>query len=66
MYVCSCRGVTDREVAQAIVDGADSVGEIARACGAGSNCGGCWPTLELLLDEIERPATVRRHVHAGA
>ncbi|MDZ7678016.1 MAG: (2Fe-2S)-binding protein [Acidimicrobiales bacterium] len=50
MYVCSCRVVTSNDVGAAIASGAASIDEIARDCGAGSRCGGCWPTLTALLD----------------
>lgn len=49
MYVCSCRGVTDRTVRTAISAGASCIEEIAARCGAGSRCGGCHPVLERLL-----------------
>jgi bacterioferritin-associated ferredoxin len=51
MYVCSCRGVTDRTIDAVIAVGARSVEEIARRCGAGARCGGCGPALERLLAE---------------
>jgi bacterioferritin-associated ferredoxin len=60
MYVCSCRATTDREVARAIDDGATTIDEISRACGAGDGCGGCWPTLQHLLDESEHSRGRRR------
>ena len=49
MYVCLCRGVSDRKVRKAISRGATTVEEIARTCGAGSGCGGCRPELQALL-----------------
>ena len=54
MFVCSCRGVTDRVVRDAVADGAASVDDVALRCGAGGACGGCWPTLERLLAELDR------------
>jgi bacterioferritin-associated ferredoxin len=51
MYVCSCRGVTDRTVCAAVVAGARTVDDLADRCGAGARCGGCWPELERLLAE---------------
>lgn len=55
MYVCSCRAVTDRTIAAAITAGARTVQDIARLCGAGSRCGGCWPELQrLLAEQLER------------
>jgi bacterioferritin-associated ferredoxin len=59
MYVCSCRGVTDRTVQAAIASGAGTVEEIANRCGAGARCGGCWPELERLLAESARRAAQR-------
>jgi len=43
--------VTDRTVCAAIAAGARTVQDIARRCTAGACCGGCWPEIELLLDE---------------
>ena len=51
MYVCSCRGVTDRTVCAAIAAGARTVEDVARRCAAGAQCGGCRPELERLLAE---------------
>lgn len=53
MFVCSCRVVSDSTIAEVIEAGASSIDEIARECGAGSRCGGCWPTLMALIDEFE-------------
>jgi bacterioferritin-associated ferredoxin len=41
MILCLCRGVTDREVAEAVERGASTVSEVRRACGAGTECGTC-------------------------
>jgi bacterioferritin-associated ferredoxin len=51
VYVCSCRAVTDGVVKTVIASGATSVEDIARRCGAGARCRGCWPELERLLAE---------------
>jgi bacterioferritin-associated ferredoxin len=51
MYVCSCRGVTDRTVCAAVATGARTLDDISDRCGAGARCGGCWPELERLLAE---------------
>jgi bacterioferritin-associated ferredoxin len=51
VYVCSCTGVTDRTIKAAIAAGAHTVDDIAERCGAGSRCGGCWPTLDELLEQ---------------
>lgn len=53
MYVCSCRVVSDSTIEEVIEAGATSIEDIARECGAGSRCGGCWPTLMALIEDIE-------------
>jgi bacterioferritin-associated ferredoxin len=55
---CSCHGVRDHAVREAIDAGAASVDEIGETCRAGSTCGGCHPTLEALLAELGVPAVV--------
>lgn len=49
---CSCHGVRDATVIEAIDAGAVSIDEVAEQCAAGSRCGGCHPTLERLIDEL--------------
>jgi len=49
VIVCHCTAVSDRTVAQAIAAGARDEFDVARACGAGSICGGCVPTVSRLL-----------------
>ena len=51
MVICSCRAVNDRTVHAVIDDGATTVQDVAARCGAGTDCGGCWPELEHLLAE---------------
>ena len=41
MYVCICHAVTDRQLDDAIRDGARTEHDIALRCGAGSDCGSC-------------------------
>lgn len=50
MIVCSCQATSDRTVRAAIASGAATIEDVARKCGAGARCGGCWPTLARLLD----------------
>jgi bacterioferritin-associated ferredoxin len=53
MYVCLCRGVSERKVRSAISRGARTIEEVGAACGAGTRCGGCWPLIDDLLAEID-------------
>lgn len=51
MIVCLCRGVSDKVVADAIVDGACTVEEVSRRCGAGTGCGSCVPMLAEMIED---------------
>lgn len=51
MIVCSCFRVTERDVRAAVRDGAETVGDVGAACGAGTRCGTCHPALCELLRE---------------
>jgi len=50
VILCVCQSVTDREVDAAIREGARSLAEIARACGAGTDCGCCTRVIEQRID----------------
>jgi bacterioferritin-associated ferredoxin len=54
MYVCLCVGVTSHAVAAAVAAGASTSNEVARACGAGSECGRCRRSVRAILDEALR------------
>lgn len=49
MFVCSCKGVTDRTIKAAIDAGARTVDDLTAHCSAGGRCRGCWPMLAKLL-----------------
>jgi bacterioferritin-associated ferredoxin len=49
VLVCHCRAATDREIRRAVRNGATSLREVSRACGAAAGCGGC---VEVVLDLI--------------
>ena len=51
MIVCHCKAVADRKIRAAARDGARCPTEVGRACGAGSVCGGCRPTILDLIEE---------------
>ena len=50
MIVCHCHAIRARDVEGAIAGGARTPGEVARACGAGTGCGGCRPVIEELIE----------------
>ena len=49
MLVCHCNGVSDRTVRRVVRDGALSVAEVGRACGAGTCCRGCSATIGRII-----------------
>jgi bacterioferritin-associated ferredoxin len=49
MFVCQCRGVTDRQVRGAVAEGCTTLRSVAAATGAGTGCGGCIPTIKDLV-----------------
>jgi bacterioferritin-associated ferredoxin len=51
MYVCVCKAVCDKRVREAIEAGAQTVGAVGRACGAGTDCGSCQDAIACLIDE---------------
>jgi len=54
MILCVCRGVSDREIVDAVRCGARTVDEVARCCaGAGGDCGACQPFIERYLPPRE-------------
>ena len=66
MLVCHCHVVNDRRIRAEIERGARDEIDIAQACGAGTDCGGCVPTISRLLDECAtcplRPADLQPQV----
>ena len=58
--ICHCEAVRERTIVDAIRRGAGSVCEVADRCGAASRCGGCWESVEGLIERHARqsaPAT---------
>jgi bacterioferritin-associated ferredoxin len=55
VYVCLCRGVSDRRIRAAIAAGATDVAEVGRRTGAGTVCRECHPAIEELLREVAEP-----------
>ncbi|MFJ4504169.1 bacterioferritin-associated ferredoxin [Streptomyces sp. NPDC088864] len=49
MYVCSCFGVTEQQVKDHAAAGACTPRQIASACKAGTDCGGCVRTIQAML-----------------
>ena len=58
MILCICRGVSEREVREAVRCGARTLDDVSRRCdGAGRDCGSCLVYLERHLEQVcEQPA----------
>jgi bacterioferritin-associated ferredoxin len=51
VWVCLCEAVSSSTIREVIESGADSVGEVGQACGAGTVCGKCKRTIAVLVNE---------------
>jgi bacterioferritin-associated ferredoxin len=60
MFVCLCNGVTSHVVADAIATGASTTNDVAKACGAGADCGRCRRTVRAILTSADPDRTTRR------
>jgi bacterioferritin-associated ferredoxin len=49
MIVCHCKGITDRDIRKALLEGTLTRDAGARASLAGSECGGCRPLIEQII-----------------
>lgn len=55
MYVCVCRGVTDRQIVRQVADGARTVRDLKRSLGVASQCGKCGRCAkQVLRDALEQ------------
>lgn len=51
MYVCLCKGVTDRTIRQAVDDGVSSMRELRQQFGVAAQCGCCKQCAKEVLGE---------------
>ncbi|HYB82205.1 MAG TPA: (2Fe-2S)-binding protein [Mycobacterium sp.] len=59
MFVCLCNGVTSHTVTEAVAAGASTTKDVARACGAGADCGRCRRTIQAILRSSSAGRTAR-------
>ena len=60
MLVCHCKQVSDRQIRDAVRAGARTRGDVARACAAGTRCGGCVPAVEEIVAREAGPLATTR------
>ncbi|MCC4265955.1 bacterioferritin-associated ferredoxin [Oceanimonas baumannii] len=57
MYVCLCKGITERQLKEAIAEGNTEFMDLKRELGVGSQCGKCIPVaLAILAEETAKNA----------
>ncbi len=56
MYVCLCKAVSNRTIRRCVSEGARTVDEVGRRCGAGTVCGTCRPDIEAIVEAETREA----------
>ena len=61
MYVCLCKGVSERSVRACIRAGASTVPEVGKGCGAGTDCGACRGMIRDLIEEHEEEHAAASH-----
>lgn len=49
MYICICEALTEKEIAQCIESGANSVMDVQRKCQAGQSCGSCLKKIQKMV-----------------
>ena len=55
MIVCLCLGISERHIQGVVAAGAQTAGDVARVCGAGTDCGACHQLVAALV-EYEKDA----------
>lgn len=50
MIICHCHAVNDRQIKQAVADGADTLRDLHRELKVGSTCGRCLPQVRRMLE----------------
>lgn len=51
MYVCICRGITDRQIRRAVEEGARTLREVQKTLPLAHCCGRCGPAARELIRE---------------
>ena len=61
MFVCLCHGVTDKQIKQAVHQGASTVKHIAKELNVATQCGKCAQATKIIIDqELEHLASFYR------
>jgi bacterioferritin-associated ferredoxin len=66
MIVCHCRVVSDRDISQAISDGARTVASVCKRTGASQDCASCIFTVKALVCQHQEEANSLLEVEGAA
>ena len=68
MIVCQCLATNEAVIRHLAAQGADTVTDVAMACGAGTDCGSCVAMIRAVLDQcrLELMDTEHTSVHSIA
>lgn len=50
MFVCVCKGITDKDIRDAVNRGEESIKSIKETLGVASQCGGCFTLAKQIVD----------------
>ena len=65
MYVCVCRRITDRQIRQLAEQGTQTLDELQRTLGVGSQCGKCTELAHAILIEAQDEALAKLYYPAA-
>ncbi len=51
MFVCVCKGITDKDIREAVNQGDQSIKSIKETLGVASQCGGCVTLAKQIIDK---------------
>jgi len=60
VIVCLCEAMNDRAIREAIRDGSETLRELRRNTGAGSQCGSCTHDLKKMIAEWQEDRVAER------
>lgn len=65
MLLCLCKGVPDRVVRLAVLNGATTIDSVSARCGAGTDCGACVPMIHDLIQEVAEEGGIGARADGG-
>lgn len=66
MYVCICKGVTDRDIIAAAEQGATRLSQLKECTGLASQCGKCAGDAKAIFKEAMQTASQMSHLFSAA